>query len=80
LERGSSADQIKSNYRNLSKKYHIDAQLQRSVLPGKCADVDEVREEWDKVRGGGRSEGWAEGCPVPLLTTHLPLVADKTIL
>ena len=54
LDRGASADDIKKNYRDLSKKFHADSIYQRSVLPGGCTDVDDVRDEWEKVRMGQR--------------------------
>ena len=41
---------IKSNYRSLSKKYHVDAARGEAVLPGSCEDLDEVELAWDDLK------------------------------
>ncbi len=50
LPRSATLDQIKTRYRKLSRKLHPDAVSKSRVLPGKCSNLDEVREEWEKVK------------------------------
>mmetsp|Transcript_12800 Transcript_12800/g.26105 ORF Transcript_12800/g.26105 Transcript_12800/m.26105 type:complete len:214 (+) Transcript_12800:247-888(+) len=50
VDRGADFEAIKRSYRALSKKYHADSIYQRSVLPGSCSDVDDVRDEWEKIK------------------------------
>jgi hypothetical protein len=41
---------IRQSYRMLSKKYHPDGVRFREVLPGKCDNLDDVRDEWERVK------------------------------
>jgi len=41
---------IKDSYRRLSRKLHPDMVAQSKILPGKCRNMDDVREEWEKVK------------------------------
>lgn len=50
LPRSATLDDIKTRYRKLSRKLHPDAVSTSGVLPGKCSNLDEVREEWEKVK------------------------------
>ena len=50
LERSATLDDIKTRYRKLSRKLHPDAVSKTRILPGNCSNLDEVREEWEKVK------------------------------
>jgi hypothetical protein len=50
VPRGATPDDIKTSYRKLSRKLHPDAVSKSRILPGNCANLDEVREEWEKVK------------------------------
>lgn len=50
LPRSATLDDIKTRYRKLSRKLHPDAVGKSGVLPGRCSNLDEVREEWEKVK------------------------------
>eukprot|EP00984_Skeletonema_dohrnii_P031438 scaffold23949_cov67-Skeletonema_dohrnii-CCMP3373.AAC.1 len=50
LPRSATLDDIKTRYRKLSRKLHPDAVSKSRILPGKCQNLDEVREEWEKVK------------------------------
>mmetsp|Transcript_13152 Transcript_13152/g.26733 ORF Transcript_13152/g.26733 Transcript_13152/m.26733 type:complete len:360 (-) Transcript_13152:2224-3303(-) len=50
LPRSATLDDIKTRYRKLSRKLHPDAVSKSRILPGQCQNLDEVREEWEKVK------------------------------
>jgi len=50
LSRDATAPQIKQSYRRLSRKLHPDMVAQNEVLPGRCTNLEEVREEWERVK------------------------------
>ncbi|KAL3781824.1 hypothetical protein HJC23_011133 [Cyclotella cryptica] len=50
LPRSASAVEIKQSYRKLSRKWHPDAVARKEILPGNCANLEDVREEWEKVK------------------------------
>ncbi len=50
LQRSATLDDIKTRYRKLSRKLHPDAVSKTRILPGNCSNIDEVREEWEKVK------------------------------
>jgi len=50
LPRSATLDDIKTRYRKLSRKLHPDAVSKTRILPGNCSNLDEVREEWEKVK------------------------------
>ncbi|KAL7474279.1 hypothetical protein ACHAW6_000256, partial [Cyclotella cf. meneghiniana] len=50
LPRTASSVEIKQSYRKLSRKWHPDAVARKDILPGNCANLDDVREEWEKVK------------------------------
>jgi len=48
--RNAEKKEIRHRYRTLSKKYHPDGVRFRDVLPGKCNSLDDVRDEWERVK------------------------------
>lgn len=41
---------IRDAYRKLSKQYHPDRVRFREILPGKCNNFDDVRDEWERIQ------------------------------
>mmetsp|Transcript_11891 Transcript_11891/g.25744 ORF Transcript_11891/g.25744 Transcript_11891/m.25744 type:complete len:202 (+) Transcript_11891:95-700(+) len=52
VSRSADRSEIKSAYRKLSRRYHPDGILQRDdgILPGRCNNMDDVREEWERIK------------------------------
>jgi len=50
IKRSAELSDIKKSYRNLSRRYHPDAAMRRDILPGKCNNMDDVREEWERIK------------------------------
>ncbi len=48
--RNAQRDEIRQSYRALSKKYHPDGVRFREVMPGKCNNLDDVRDEWERIK------------------------------
>ena len=50
VDRHATRTEIRHSYRELSKKYHPDAVRFREIMPGKCDTLDEVRDEWERIK------------------------------
>lgn len=50
LGRDASRTEIRNTYRNLSKKYHPDAVRYRTIMPGNCDTLEDVRDEWERIK------------------------------
>ncbi|KAG7356171.1 heat shock protein 40 [Nitzschia inconspicua] len=50
VPRNSDRSDIKLSYKRLAKRYHPDGARNRTILPGKCNNEDEVREEWERIQ------------------------------
>mmetsp|Transcript_38930 Transcript_38930/g.58480 ORF Transcript_38930/g.58480 Transcript_38930/m.58480 type:complete len:192 (-) Transcript_38930:665-1240(-) len=50
VSRSADRIEIKKAYRSLSRKYHPDGARFREILPGKCNNLDEVRDEWERIK------------------------------
>ena len=50
LPRSATGAEIKQSYRRLSRQLHPDMVAQKDILPGKCTNLEDVRDEWEKVK------------------------------
>jgi len=50
VDRDATRTVIRQAYRKLSKKYHPDAVRHNTVMPGSCDNLEQVREEWDRIQ------------------------------
>jgi DnaJ-class molecular chaperone len=50
VPRDADTSQIKKSYRDLSRRYHPDGNRHRTILPGNCNNVEEVRDHWERIR------------------------------
>ncbi|KAL3761257.1 hypothetical protein ACHAWU_009983 [Discostella pseudostelligera] len=50
VSRSATVIEIKQSYRRLSRKLHPDMVAQMEILPGRCTNLDDVRNEWEKVK------------------------------
>lgn len=50
VPRNADKSKIKKKYYALSKLYHPDKARFSNVLPGKCDNLDEVRDEWERIK------------------------------
>jgi len=50
VRRDADMSEIKNSYRRLSRRYHPDGHRHRDILPGSCNNLEEVRDEWEKIR------------------------------
>ncbi|KAL3817582.1 hypothetical protein ACHAXA_006471 [Cyclostephanos tholiformis] len=50
IKRSATSAEIKQSYRRLSRKLHPDMVAQSDILPGRCANLADVRDEWERVK------------------------------
>jgi DnaJ-class molecular chaperone len=50
VSRKATRQEIRQSYVTLSKRYHCDAVRHRSLLPGSCNNMDDVRDEWERIK------------------------------
>lgn len=50
VSRNADFAEIKTSYRNLSRRYHPDGMRHKDILPGSCNNEDDVREEWERIK------------------------------
>jgi DnaJ-class molecular chaperone len=51
VPRKATRDEIRAAYVTLSRRYHPDGFRQRThILPGACNNVDEVRDQWERIK------------------------------
>jgi DnaJ-class molecular chaperone len=48
--RDATRQEIRKSYIELSRRYHPDGLRHRTILPGSCNNVDEVREHWERIK------------------------------
>jgi DnaJ-class molecular chaperone len=50
VRREATTEEIKKAYRTLSRKYHPDGMRFRTILPGSCNNMDDVRDQWERIK------------------------------
>lgn len=50
VARTSTREQIRKAYIDLSRRYHPDGMRHREILPGSCNNLDDVREQWERIK------------------------------
>lgn len=50
VDRNSDLQEIKRAYRALSRRYHPDGVRHRELLPGACSNLDDVRDQWERIK------------------------------
>eukprot|EP00547_Thalassionema_nitzschioides_P006420 CAMPEP_0194201332 /NCGR_PEP_ID=MMETSP0156-20130528/1622_1 /TAXON_ID=33649 /ORGANISM="Thalassionema nitzschioides, Strain L26-B" /LENGTH=185 /DNA_ID=CAMNT_0038926499 /DNA_START=86 /DNA_END=640 /DNA_ORIENTATION=- len=50
ISRDANITEVKQAYRELSRKYHPDTLRFRDVLPGSCNNLDDARDEWERIK------------------------------
>ena len=50
VERHTPQDEVRSSYLHLSKLYHPDAMIRNDKFPENCKNIDQVREEWERIK------------------------------
>lgn len=50
VKRDATMSQIKNAYRDQSRRYHPDTQRYKDMLPGSCNNLDDVRDEWERIK------------------------------
>lgn len=50
VTREADKDAVKKEYYELSKLYHPDKARFGTVLPGKCNNIEEVEDEWERIK------------------------------
>jgi DnaJ-class molecular chaperone len=50
VARTADKAEIKRSYYTLSRRYHPDGVRHRSILPGSCNNLEDVRDQWERIR------------------------------
>mmetsp|Transcript_36696 Transcript_36696/g.56933 ORF Transcript_36696/g.56933 Transcript_36696/m.56933 type:complete len:195 (-) Transcript_36696:150-734(-) len=50
VSRDADRTEIRRAYIELSKRYHPDGARHKEILPGRCNNLDDVREEWERIK------------------------------
>jgi len=50
ISRSAEIAEIKASYRALSRRYHPDVMRHKDILPGSCNNMEEVRDEWERIK------------------------------
>jgi len=50
VDRKCSTADVKLAYRQLSRRYHPDGARNRELLPGYCKNMEDVRDEWERIK------------------------------
>jgi len=50
VSRSAERPEVRAQYIQLSRRYHPDAMRRDGILPGSCNNLNEVREEWERIK------------------------------
>lgn len=50
VSRKATREQVRSAYLTFSRRYHPDGYRHRKILPGSCNNLDEVRDQWERIK------------------------------
>jgi DnaJ-class molecular chaperone len=50
ISRKATRDQVRQAYIGLSRRYHPDGARNRDLLPGSCNNLDDVRDQWERIK------------------------------
>jgi DnaJ-class molecular chaperone len=50
VSRKATREQVRDSYIALSRRYHPDGYRHRKILPGSCNNLDEVRDQWERIK------------------------------
>lgn len=50
VSRQADRPQIRDSYVTLSRRYHPDSMRHRTILPGSCNSMEEVRTHWERIK------------------------------
>jgi len=50
VKRTAERSEFRRQYIEQSRRYHPDAMRKDGILPGKCNNMDEVREQWERIK------------------------------
>jgi DnaJ-class molecular chaperone len=50
VSRKSTRDEIRASYLKQTRRYHPDGYRHRSILPGSCNNIDDVRDQWERIK------------------------------
>jgi hypothetical protein len=50
VSRNAERQEIRQSYLALSRRYHPDGVMHKDILPGSCNNLDEVREQWERIK------------------------------
>ena len=50
VSRKATREEIRASYLTQSRRYHPDGHRHRKILPGSCNNIDDVRDQWERIK------------------------------
>jgi DnaJ-class molecular chaperone len=50
VSRKATREEIRASYLTQSRRYHPDGNRHRTMLPGSCNSIDDVRDQWERIK------------------------------
>jgi DnaJ-class molecular chaperone len=50
VSRKATREEIRASYLTQSRRYHPDGNRHRTILPGSCNNIDDVRDQWERIK------------------------------